>query len=216
MIMRLSNRIRSTTLLAAVSCSALAALGAGQINATPASSQAPAEAAHGPNHRFSLLDRPARVGDNIGAWGALTADAARGLRQKDARLAIETEVKKVAVVPSADKPCLVTKFRNGAKTVSCGVDADQDSVSVSYGGSIGLVPDVVSEVAFTMSDGTTETGRVRNNLWTSPSEAVRVQYAVDNSARSVDLLPMSALPEGATLTPEGVVMHGTPPAGFKG
>lgn len=163
---------------------------------------------------YGVLDRPASADDDISGWRVSPSSASFGLDISGARIVAKNSERTVAAVPADGAPCLVARLASGSTTMNCGL-GDVPTASVSYNGAIGLVPDVVKSVTFTMTDGSTVTGEVVDNLWRSPLDARTATYSVDGVTKQVDLMPHSSLPKGATLHPSGVAEGGAPtPKGF--
>lgn len=55
-----------------------------------------------------------------------------------------------------------------------------------------------------------------NNLWDAPAEAASITVIVDGRSSTVDLMPSSALPEGAIMGPDGTVSIGKPNTDLSG
>lgn len=175
-----------------------------------------ADATRDPNGRgagFSVLERPAMPADDVTRW-APRADPAVGARFAEARVVHRDAGRVVAAVPARNGACLLSRLPDGSRAMSCGGDADHFPATVGYAGAIGLVPDAVRAVTFTMTDGSVRTAEVIGNVWRSPVEAATAAYAVGGRVHRVGLMPRSSLPAGARLSPSGVVSGGAAPAGF--
>lgn len=167
---------------------------------------APAAALKAQNGNYSVFARPARDRDNISGWRVPRRHRETGIRYADARLVHQDAHRAVAAVPAQDQAapgrdqaCLVTQFRDGSGALAC-------SPTLMYGESIGLVPDSVDTVTYTLTDGTTQQQDVVDNMWRSPEEAARVTYTIDGRVESIALMPMSSLPANARLSESGVVV----------
>lgn len=110
----------------------------------------------------------------------------------------------VTVIPASAAPCLYKKHGDGSEGLSCGSSAGR-TASVGYEGSIGLVPDQVQTVTFTMTDGSQRSASVVDNLWKSPPEAAKVSFVVAGQSQEIDLMPRSTLPAGASISKDGLV-----------
>ena len=106
--------------------------------------------------RYSVLSRPATSKDDISGWPATAAlgrDSGPGVNHTldfaNARLVEQDATRAVAVVPTSTTPCLVAQFVDGSSGATC-------SPMLMYGNSIGLVPDSVKVVMFTMTDGSAD------------------------------------------------------------
>jgi hypothetical protein len=138
-----------------------------------------------------------------------------GLKLPEARIIYRDTAKAIAAVPATAAPCLATQFADGSQTLSCG-SAAGNTASVSFNGAMGLVPDAVKTVTFTMSDGSTATGQVIDNVWKSPGEAAKVTFSLDGHTQQIELMPRSSLPSGATIGADGVVTGGSLQPGVSG
>jgi hypothetical protein len=157
---------------------------------------------------YSVLSRPAIANDDISTWKAATALGGRSgpgvnstLNFSNARLIYQDDTRAVAAVPTSTEPCLATQFNDGSGALTC-------SPTLTYGTSIGLVPDSVMSVTFTLTDGTETARKVTDNFWRSPAEAAKVGYVLNGQTPSLELMPMSSLPKGAQISPSGVVSGG--------
>jgi hypothetical protein len=97
-------------------------------------------------------------------------------------------------VPGKVAPCLYVA-RSGSEHLSCGTIPGETAL-VTYNGSIGVVPDSVKSVTFTMSDDSQQVVSVTNDVWQSPLEASKVTFTLDGTVHTIDLLPHSTLPAG--------------------
>lgn len=158
--------------------------------------------------RYSVLSRPATSKDDISGWPATAAlgrDSGPGVNHTldfaNARLVEQDATRAVAVVPTSTTPCLVAQFVDGSSGATC-------SPMLMYGNSIGLVPDSVKVVMFTMTDGSATQQAVTDNLWRAPAEASTVTYVLDGQPQNIKLMPMGSLPEGAQISASGAVSGG--------
>jgi hypothetical protein len=174
---------------------------------TAKSTATPAEAAGSPSESYSIFARSEGRLD-VSGW-AREGDSRIGARFSEGRLVHHDAARIVVAVPAAKAPCLVSHFIDGSKGISCGLAADEHPATVSYSGAIGLVPDVVESVAFTMTDGRSEVVPVTGNVWKSPVEAEKASYSIDGRVFEVDLMPRSSLPAGVTIDAAGVASGGT-------
>lgn len=149
---------------------------------------------------YSVFAREATAGDDISGWRIPRngVDAKVGMRFAEARVVYRDDTKSVAAVPTSSDPCLVSQYRDGSGGLTC-------SPTFTHGVSVGLVPDSVKSVTYAMTDGSTQVQEVTDNLWHSPTEAAQVTYVLDGVAHTEDLLPLSALPQGASISPSGLV-----------
>lgn len=167
----------------------------------------PATAVSTASGTFSVFARPATAKDHISGWRVAARKAGDGdMDFSRARVIYQDASRAVAAVPTTGEPCLVTQLPDGSGGFTC-------SPSFSYGHSIGLIPDSVKSVTYTMTDGTTQRQDVTGNFWRSPEEAAKVTYVVDGQTQNQDLMPLSSLPKGTTISPTGVVSNGTPLGG---
>lgn len=168
------------------------------------------DATGSPAESYSIFARPADQRDDFSHWARLGGSRI-GARLSEGRFVDQDATRTVAAVPAAKAPCLMSRYADGSYGASCGGAGDQHPATVSYSGAIGLVPDAVESVTFTMTDGTSRVTRVTDNTWKSPVEAAKASYSIDGRVFEVDLMPRSSLPAGATIDPTtGVVSGGTP------
>jgi hypothetical protein len=121
------------------------------------------------------------------------------VRIQDARVVYQDATRIVAAVPGEFGPCLVDASTNGVRGGACATKEDEHPMLLGYSGGIGLIPDGVKAVVFTMTDGTTDTQDVSGNLWRSPAEASRLSYVLDGREFDVALMPHSSIPEGVVI-----------------
>jgi hypothetical protein len=203
-------------LLALTALVMLGAVAAWLLNSPPARSTEPSAPSAAATTSYSLLSRPTTAADtNVTDW-KLQPNARLGTRPAGARVVYSDAWRTVAAVPSNAVPCLVSEYRDGSQSTSCGTTDDEMTAAVSYLGSIGLVPDSVQNVTYTMTDGSQQIGGVKNNLWQAPSEAKEVTFTVGDKEESIGLMPASSMPKDAKIAPNGTVMMGTPPPGYNG
>lgn len=213
----MSNMMMSRkSLLALIALAMVGAFAVWQLGSSSANSAEPAAPSAAASSTYSVLSRPTTEADgNVANW-KLLPNASLGTRPDGARVVYSDAWRTVAAVPANSIPCLVAEYRDGSKSTSCGTNPDEVTASVSYLGSIGLVPDSVGTVTYTMTDGSQQVGGVKNNLWQAPSEAKTVSFTVGDKQHSVELMPASSMPKDAKIAPNGTVMYGTPPAGYNG
>ncbi|HEX6023055.1 MAG TPA: hypothetical protein VFZ00_13730 [Solirubrobacter sp.] len=161
-------------------------------------------------HRYSVFARPADPNDSVADWD-IPANPRIGLDISGARIVESRPERQVAAVPAAKAPCLVTRFTGGSRGVSCAMEPGQTPALVTHDGAVGLVPDGVQTVTFTMSNGSTIADRVVDNVWKSPVEATAVSFTIDGAEQQVQLMARSSLPEGAAIGADGIVSGGTAP-----
>lgn len=130
----------------------------------------------------------------------LKPDAASGLRPSVDVAPTAT----IDLVPSAKAPCLYLSNDAGFESLSCG-DESGETAAVGYGWAVGLVPDAVKAITVAMSDGSQRQLPVVDNTWVAPPEAVSVSIQNGSKNQSIDLMPLSSLPAGATILPSGAV-----------
>lgn len=163
----------------------------------------------------SALRTPASSDDNVSRWRVTTAMNARGNPEgfefASARVVHRSPSRTFALVRSREGLCLMAEASDGSGGLNC-APPNEFPDSLGYGSSIGIVPDAVKSVTFTMVDGRSETVPVVGNVWKAPPEAAAVDFQVGSRARRVELMPLSALPDGATVSPAGVVNIGAPPS----
>lgn len=182
------------------SASAAAEVGAPASAAAASAPAAPLQAANG---TFSVFARAATAEDDISGWRIPRngVDEKFGMQFNAARVVYQDATKAVAAVPTAAGPCLVSQYRDGSGGLTC-------SPTFTHGVSVGLVPDAVKTVSYTMTDGSTQTETVTDNTWHSPTEAAQVTYVLDGTPHVEALMPLSALPKGSTIAPTGLVTSG--------
>lgn len=180
---------------------------------TPRIGDASASASAGsPGTTFSVLSRPATSKDDVSAWkaAALGAQKRTGVNPtldfSNARLLYQDAGRAVAAVPTSSGACIATQSVDGSGALTC-------SPAINYGNSVGLVPDAVKSVTFTLADGTQVDQNITENYWRAPAEAAKVSYVVDGQPQGVALMPLSSLPKGAQISPSGVVSAGDTSAG---
>ena len=163
---------------------------------------------------YSIFLRPPVAADaSVAHWKA-PGDPRIGARLAAGRVVHRDAVRTVAAVPTAQAPCLISRFADGSQGTSCGID--QPPTVVSPTGTIGLVPDSVDAVTITMTDGSTQIGRITGNVWKAPEDADKVAYSVDGHLYQLQLMPLSDLPAGAKMGPTGIVSGGAAPRGWSG
>lgn len=181
-------------------------------SAPRAESQAPVGA---PGNAFGVFEQAAESQDDISSWG-IPEIPQIGLETDAARVVVTSPNRTVAAVPAAKAPCLVTRTAQSGIGISCATAANEATATVGYNGAIGLVPDSVKSVMFTMVDGSTQAQDVVDNIWQSPVEAETATFDLEGETQKVDLMPRSSMPKSATVSPDGVVMGGDAPPGFGG
>jgi hypothetical protein len=188
--------IRAIALLVLAAAAALAATM--QAPVSVAADPEPGPGLRTQKGNYSVFARPARPNDDVSGWRVSRRPPDSGVRFPDARLVHQNAHRAVAAVPAPGGPCLVTQFRDGSGAFTC-------SPALMHGASIGLVPDSVKTVTYTLTDGSTEQQEVVDNTWRSPAEAERVTYVLDGQVESIALMPLSSLPKNARLSESGVV-----------
>jgi hypothetical protein len=157
---------------------------------------------------YSVFTMARAAGDDISSWKLPEAAQEQlGIDRTRSHLIFRDSSRSVAVVPTNEGPCIVQQFKDGAGGVACG-GGGNPPVVLGYDGAIGLVPDSVKTVTYTLSDGSTQLGTVTGNAWHSPVEAAKVTYAIEGGRRSFELMPRSSLPKGATISESGMVSAG--------
>jgi hypothetical protein len=208
-----SGRIRRVT-AAVVAASALAIVVGAQFDGD--SGEGAAQASGASKATYRVLARPANARDEgfARSSAALRKVAERspeiGLEPRGARVVRSDDARTLAVVPAQAAPCLVSEGPSAPASVSCGTGTEPKTAMVNYGSAVGVVPDTVQTVSFTMTDGSVVTGEVSDNMWNAPAEAASVSFAVDGRARTIELMPLSAQPEGTTVGPDGITTIRTP------
>lgn len=155
--------------------------------------------------KWSVVNRARVASDDVSSW-KLPVDTPFALKGANARVVYRDAKKQVAVVPTNGVPCLATHLTAGGFGLSCATSTDETPTSVSYDGAIGLVPDEVKSVTYTMTDGTSQTQQVVNNIWRSPLEASKASFLLHGSEQIVDLMPASSKPADATVSADGGTM----------
>ena len=172
---------------------------------------AAATSSTGPNAAYSIFARPTAAAD-MAAWKVPASRIAED--KPDQRLDFSlakavraTAAKSYTAVPAAFGPCLIGNAASGV-TVSCPRSEGETAALVNYAGSVGLVPDSVRQIAFTMTDGTEREVAVSDNTWSAPAEASSATFVASGRKQVVELLPRSSLPSDAQLSPDGLVTSG--------
>jgi hypothetical protein len=192
----------------------LAALGVLMLlmHTSSARSQAPATVGSAADHTYSLLARAATPDDvaasqkiDPGKWAAVMPEL--GIDIASVRVIRQTAEKTTVVLRRADAACLATAGANG-RGLTCATNEEPSAATMIYGSAVGLVPDSVRSVTFHQTDGTEVTVSVVNNVWEAPAEADSATFTIEGEEKHVTLMPLSALPKGAKLSPDGVVSTG--------
>jgi hypothetical protein len=202
------TRTTTSMLLAAIAAAAAAVAFVWSAAAAPADRAAPvrntdsrtAAPASGTQTYSIFAGSRTRLNATAAGW-APPADSSIRARLGEARLIAHDKTRTVVAVPAAKAPCLISRFADGSQSTACGMAPDEQPVSASYSEAIGLVPDAVDSVTFIMTDGTTRTAAVNNNVWTAPDEAAKAAYSLAGRVIEVDLMPRSSMPRGATSDP---------------
>lgn len=131
---------------------------------------------------------------------------AMGLDPSSASVVREDERGRFLSLSGRDgQPCYVVELPDGSSGGGCGT-RNGGVVSAGTGAGIGIVPDSVKTVVFTLKDGRSVEGRVVNNVWTSPAEATGIRYTVRGVVEQAELTPASQeLPAGAQMRSDGFV-----------
>ena len=190
-------------------------------SAQAAPTAASVQEAEAENVSYGVLARPADADDERFAQSSV---ALRETSERDPQLGLEPDGARVvrsdaagtlAVVPAEAAPCLVSES-SSSRAVSCGTPEHPTTAQVRYGSATGVVPDSVSTVSFKMTDGSSVRRAVTNNLWEAPADAASATIVVDGHSTVVELMPRTALPEGATVGPHGLVTIGKPDPNYRG
>jgi hypothetical protein len=165
-----------------------------------------------PSGTYSVFTRPPRASDSVESW-RLPEFSGITLNTPAARRVAEDATKTVAAVPATgvDGPCLATRYSSGGTALNC-AGSNGIIASIGYTGAIGLVPDSVTTVTLTMTDGSSRAATVADNTWRAPDDASQATFSLNGEQKIVRLMPRSSLPEGAKLSPDGLVTVGTPQA----
>jgi hypothetical protein len=160
---------------------------------------------------YSVLMRPATAEDARFAAASdglkvSARDSGLGIDPDGARVIKSKAGKSFAIVPATVAPCIVSE-QDG---VSCGIPSAPVTAQVGYGFAIGLAPDAVKNVSLTLTDGTTTTAPVVDNVWEAPDNAVSVTVTIGQRSETVGLMPAASLPAGAKVGSDGKVTIGTP------
>ena len=179
------------------------------------------QAAGADNVSYGVLAQRADADDQRFAQSSValreTAEQAPqlGLEPNGARVVRSDAAGTLAVVPAKAAPCLVSES-SSSRAVSCGTPEHPTTAQVTYGSATGVVPDSVATVSFRMTDGSTVRRAVEDNLWEAPAEAASATIVVDGHSTVVELMPATALPEGAKVGPDGLVTIGKPDPNYRG
>lgn len=198
MSMYLINRSRTPALLvlAGVLAAGAAAAAAGDSNAGSAAAEVPA---------FSSV-RPTEAGTAFvvsPVTRAMAAEAGFKLEARGKEVSRSAHRRVIAVPVMDGPPCLVTEGAAGTG-LSCATEAWGPIASVGYEGSIGIVPDGVTTISYTMTDGSTRRGSIADGVWKAPLEAEQAAYTANGAAVVVDLMPPSTIPVGVAVDANGV------------
>lgn len=169
------------------------------------------------NRDYSVFDRATTEADEQASkWRLPDTLPAQGIDMSSARIVLENRSTVIAAVKSNVGPCLV-KHHVALQSfgLSCPADPavgkNQDpsatAASVGYGVAVGVVPDTVKNVDYTLSGGGTERVAVHGNVWKAPADATKVTFTINGQAAQIELLPAGALPKGAKLCSNGLVMN---------
>jgi hypothetical protein len=193
------------------------AVGATQVRLPSASSlQTPSRPGDASATTYSIFDRPAAAGDDVSRWN-VRARPTIDLDLGSGRLVHTDATKSVAAVRADKGLCLLQRFADGSSGLSCALRPDEVVAATSYDGAIGLVPDAVQTVTFTLTDGSATSIPVVDNVWKSPVEATKAVFTVPGTGvREVDLMPRSSMPKGTEITDDGIVVPADTPAIFGG
>lgn len=166
----------------------------------------------GPLGRYSVFARERRQVDDIAGWRTpRTAPRAQAVQYDKARVVFEDAARTVAVAPSPSGPCLVAQYKDGSGGMSCG-GRTKIAASLGYNGALGVVPDSVRSVVFTLTDGRQVREEIRDNLWHSPLEASTATFKLSGRDVTIELMPRSSRPAGTTIDSNGMVTSPQPPA----
>ena len=110
-----------------------------------------------------------------------------------ARVLVSDAEETIALIPRSDNQlCLFYYLANGDAGADCNTReiAETEGLSIfNRGWGIGVVPDGVDQVEFTLSDGSTVVVSVTNNVYHVPAEAVEGRVQHDGKTYSTTFLP---------------------------
>ena len=173
-----------------------------------------------PAPEYSILKRAPSASDALTSWRVsprmlAAAHPELGLRVDQRRFLKQQGPMSFAIVPSSDGACLIESISDGSgnladgsTSMQCTVPGESSAAAVTYGKATGLVPDGVTSVSFQISDGTQVTQAVSDNVWSAPAEAQTSSFEVLGQVKVIDLMPLSTLPAGARVAPNGLVTFG--------
>lgn len=163
-----------------------------------------------PSSAYSLLDRSPTPADTaIRNEINNLAKAAPEIQAEDARVIRRAVDETLVLVPRSDDQLCVERLRTdgtaGGGCVARGV-AETAGIAFTIGPNIGVVPDGVDRVDFTLRDGSHTTSPVDGNVYRVPAEATEGTLVLDGSTYSIAFIPRSALPKSSGRPGEGKVI----------
>lgn len=156
---------------------------------------------------YSVLDRPASPSDAVADKPVSIADLAKDMSEvqaERARVLSANARRTVALVPRSDgKLCLSIMGANGYAAGGCADEAQAATrgiVTGPPGAQVGLVPDGVSEVTITKTDGSSETASVQSNLYWPSVGAASVTFEVAGQRQYLEFTTIAAAPDGVKVS----------------
>lgn len=198
-----TKRVSRRGVMLGVSAAALASVAAFVVNSNPA------DAVDYPVRQYALLNHaPTAIDSRAQQRVAIlpAAQAKQGLDLRTVRF-VRSFGKTTTYAASSNSPygpCLVTAYGDGSSGTSCPSATSPVTVTMQYGTAVGIVPDDVTEVWFSMTDGTRRTAAVTGNTWEAPPEARRVSWVQDGGVSDVDLMPLSSMPADTVIDENGI------------
>lgn len=179
--------------LTVVVAAALASLPRGSASAGPTA--APVI----PSKQISALERPPSVYDDLSDRKTPLSKIAEGMPVDTAATRVverSPDGSEVALIPRTDGSlCLHLALGDGTAGSACGEEgrAMRDGLAVGPPGrQVGLVPDGIRFVQATMSDGSSTSVPVNDNVFHAPAEAVSVSFA--GQSAPLQLTPRKSVP----------------------
>jgi hypothetical protein len=156
----------------------------------------PAATAPPPTTAYSVLTRPQAPGDDLSDQRYSVSKLAETMPvdQRGARvLERDADGEIVTLVPLTNgRLCLHVIYTDGTAGGGCAPDAEADSTGIvagQPGAQVGLVPDGVSQVSVSLSDGSVTNVPVTNNVFHAPPDGV----AATMSGTAVQLMTARAV-----------------------
>ncbi|MEA2373014.1 MAG: hypothetical protein QOH12_3408 [Solirubrobacteraceae bacterium] len=155
-------------------------------------------------HQYKALDRPTTPADNAENNVVRAMNIAVDMPEllpANGRVVATDRRRTLLLIPRIDGGvCLAALFANGTAGLNCNT-AGGAPVLVTYGKAVGLVPDSVTHVTFTFTDGRTQTAAPASGLYTAPAEATAVTFEIDGLKTTIELMAASTEPGNVSSLP---------------